>query len=426
MKELILTYEGCDDTKDPKIPIQPFVIRAIVKEPRLELNIIAPRIISHDEIFDITMRVENIGEGEAFGIVIGVPIDRKFIISGYSSMAHFSLPGKTAKDLKITVKAPHKGSLKIGSPRLSYADVEGNFFESEIRPVEISMAEIRPRKRPLPTSIAEIGIIKKRWLVVRKIGGGAYADTYVVRNRATHERMVLKLINPALTKDAVLLHHFAEEAAMAAGLHHPNLMAVYDFDFLYSKGARYPYVVTEFIGGRTLQEALQSEQIALPSVCHVLADISKALDYLHKRRLVHGDIKPSNIISDTSSKLWKLADFGLSSQWMTSFQCTPYYSSPEAISASSLTPESDIYSLGCVLKEMLTGSPKGNLSQIRKEHLEYNRWVAMRLGNLAERMTSQKLSERPNAVEVYVEATITWPIQHVGYLGSRNPGTYKV
>ncbi len=187
------------------------------------------------------------------------------------------------------------------------------------------------------------------------------ADVYRARDELLGREVAVKVLSERFARDRSFVERFRREAQAAANLSHPNIVSLYDYG---SDGDTY-FIVMEFIDGRSLAEVITDEGPLLPErAAEVASDVAKALDRAHTAGLVHRDIKPSNIML-TSSGQTKVTDFGIvralggeAEQTMTQTGMvigTAAYLSPEQAQGSPVDARSDVYSLGCVLYEMLTG-----------------------------------------------------------------------
>jgi serine/threonine protein kinase len=207
-----------------------------------------------------------------------------------------------------------------------------------------------------------------RYDVGQVIGRGGMAEVYEGTDRRLNRRVAIKVLRPDLARDPMFQERFRREAQSAAGLNHPNIVAIYDTgeDILTDNGnhVSIPYIVMEYVEGLTLRQALNNGPRLLPErALEVIAGVLAALDYAHRHGIVHRDIKPANIMIDTNGDA-KVMDFGIAramSDAATSVTATSavmgtaQYLSPEQARGELVDARSDIYSSGCVLYELLTG-----------------------------------------------------------------------
>lgn len=202
-----------------------------------------------------------------------------------------------------------------------------------------------------------------RYAVIERVGTGGMAEVYRARDDLLGREVAIKVLHDRYSRDRAFVERFRREAQAAANLSHPNIVALYD----YGADEDTYYIVMEFIEGRSLSEIITAEGALLPErAADIASDVAKALDRAHANGLVHRDVKPGNIMI-TSSGQTKVTDFGIAralsgdgEQTMTQTGMvigTAAYLSPEQAQGNTIDGRSDVYSLGIVLYEMLTGKP---------------------------------------------------------------------
>ena len=197
-----------------------------------------------------------------------------------------------------------------------------------------------------------------QYQIVAPLGEGGMAAVYKAYQPAMERHVAVKVLPWHMSSSEEFLARFRREARMLAQLQHPHILPVFD----YGEADGYPYIVMPFLSSGTLAELLRKQRLPLAQVCRILTQIGDALSYAHTRGMIHRDIKPSNILIDERGNCL-LTDFGLArmaevSTNLTSsgaIMGTPAYMSPEQGSGSDIDHRSDIYSLGIVLYEMVTG-----------------------------------------------------------------------
>jgi serine/threonine protein kinase len=200
----------------------------------------------------------------------------------------------------------------------------------------------------------------------RELGGGGMAKVYVADDPALGRRVVVKVLAPDLAA-GVDIDRFKREIQVAGSLHHPRIVPVLSAG---QSGDELLYYTMPFIEGESLRALIDRErQLSLDQALAITRDVADALEYAHAQNIVHRDIKPDNILIERDSGRAVVTDFGIaraieraadiSTVTSTGFTLgTPTYMSPEQAGAEKeIDGRSDIYSLGCVLYEMLAGTP---------------------------------------------------------------------
>ncbi|MGH2834725.1 MAG: Stk1 family PASTA domain-containing Ser/Thr kinase [Solirubrobacteraceae bacterium] len=200
-------------------------------------------------------------------------------------------------------------------------------------------------------------VVDGRYRVISKLGSGGMADVYLAQDTLLGRQVALKLLHHRFSGDQEFVERFRREASSAAGLSHPNVVSVYDrgeWDDTY-------YIAMEYLPGRSLKAVLREHGPLSPEdAIDITIQILLALRFAHKRGIIHRDIKPHNVILDGEGRA-KVTDFGIaragaSDMTMTgSIMGTAQYLSPEQAQGYAVSEASDIYAVGVVLYELLTG-----------------------------------------------------------------------
>ena len=201
-------------------------------------------------------------------------------------------------------------------------------------------------------------LLGNRYEIIEKVGNGGMATVYKAKCHVLNRFVAVKVLREEFTTDEEFVKRFNTEAQAAASLTHPNIVSVYDVG---SEGDLH-YIVMELIKGKTLKEIINEDgKLAWKWSVNVAIQIASALETAHKNHIVHRDIKPHNIII-TEDGIAKVTDFGIakavSNSTITAFGSTigsVHYFSPEHARGGFTDPKSDLYSLGVVLYEMVTG-----------------------------------------------------------------------
>jgi eukaryotic-like serine/threonine-protein kinase len=198
------------------------------------------------------------------------------------------------------------------------------------------------------------------------VGKGGMAEVFRARDIRLDRIVGVKTLRNDLARDQTFQARFRREAQSAASLNHPSIVAVYDTGEDVMNGTPVPYIVMEFVDGRTLRDLLRDDRRLLPERAAEITDgVLRALDYSHRNGIVHRDIKPGNVMLTRSGEV-KVMDFGIaravSDSQMTMTQTaqvigTAQYLSPEQARGERVDARSDLYSTGCLLYELLTGRP---------------------------------------------------------------------
>ncbi len=218
--------------------------------------------------------------------------------------------------------------------------------------------------------------------LARPLGTGGMAVVYKGKDTRTRRDVALKTLRPEYRRDHESRARFRREARTMAFLTHPNVARVFD---LYEDDEA-PWVVIEFVPGQSIKQLIAAKGVfAVEETALILEQAARALDHLHARGLVHLDVKPQNLIR-TPEGLVKLIDFGLAQQSGAPQEMiggsafgTAAYLAPEQALGDAVTPATDVYSLSCVVYEMLTGSPPfetAGIDEVKNDiiraHLETN------------------------------------------------------
>jgi CHASE2 domain-containing sensor protein/predicted Ser/Thr protein kinase len=213
---------------------------------------------------------------------------------------------------------------------------------------------------PVPGGPVMVGSRFGRYEVERHLGRGGMGDVYVVRDTIINRKGALKTIRPdtELTPHQVIevRQRFYREAQTAGRLTHPNIVTVYDVGEEYGMS----YIVMEFVEGETLTQWMKKQRLSVAQIKHVIYHAAMGLDYAHENGVFHRDVKPDNIMISKTG-LVKVMDFGIariveSDLTKTgSVIGTPAYMSPEQVGGEKIDHRSDIFSLGVILYELLTG-----------------------------------------------------------------------
>lgn len=258
------------------------------------------------------------------------------------SLINYHSPPKMARILEAMSS---DGTIQFVTDQLSDEDMDG---------------------QPLTTTKLRL---PEHYQLVSRISIGGMGAIYKGRHKGTNAMVAIKILHPHVAAKENNLQRFEREAQAASKLKHPNLVVVHDYGVTPDE---VPYLVMELIEGKTLREEFGKGGLAPQRFFAIFQQVCDALDHAHRKGVIHRDIKPSNILltrSDEGNDFVKVVDFGIAkvvaSQDLGSQELTqtgdligsPLYMSPEQCMGEVLDARTDIYSLGCVMYEAITGQP---------------------------------------------------------------------
>lgn len=271
---------------------------------------------------------------------------------------------------------PGDSDIDVGEP------IEREGRETLLPPVTRSMlsaksvlgAEI-PSLADRPRGAGPGDVIGERYIVDGQLGRGGMGRVLRVRHQALGKVFALKLIKSTIATNPKIREMFYREARLASALTHDNICSIVDF----GQDAQFGlFMVMELLDGQTVHAKLKSGKLSPKVACDIMWQVADAVRFIHSRQILHGDIKTENIFlvrTTAQRRLVKLLDFGLARPDLgrtEGMDGTPEYIAPERIDGSPASPASDIYALGIVFFELLTGRMPfaGDLKAILRQHRE--------------------------------------------------------
>jgi serine/threonine protein kinase len=245
------------------------------------------------------------------------------------------------------------------------ADVTGMLCPACQRtPTGIAPLPATPPAAPASApSAAQIAEFFPQLEIYELLGFGGMGMVYKARQLNLDRLVALKILAPELSSQPAFAERFSREAKALARLHHSNIVSVYDF----GRAGPYYYFLMEYVDGVDLHTVIQRKELKPEEALRIVVEVCRALQYAHEEGIIHRDIKPANILLDTKGRV-KMADFGLAKlagsegrrlpaiTLATGMMGTPQYMAPEQIERpSEVDRRADLYSVGVVLYEMLTG-----------------------------------------------------------------------
>jgi tRNA A-37 threonylcarbamoyl transferase component Bud32 len=256
--------------------------------------------------------------------------------------------------------------------------------------------------------MSEPAIFNNRYQILGKIGEGGLAEVYRAQDVALGRLVAVKALRREYVVDPAFLVRFHREAQSAAKLTHPNIVAVHDF----GQDLGRPYIVMEYVAGRDLRTILQQAgPLSVNQAVDIAVQVCAAVGYAHRAGLVHGDMKPGNILITPDGQA-EVVDFGLARALGESAMDddgelvwgTPAYFAPEQAAGDRVLPATDVYAIGVIMYEMLSGRLpfSGSDSEIARKHLyeaptpvdQINPRIPSRLARIIDTAMSKQPDER--------------------------------
>ena len=270
-----------------------------------------------------------------------------------------------------------------------------------------------------------VGItLKNRYRVDDFLGRGGMAEVYRVYDKQRNVPLAMKLLREDLAEDRVFMRRFAREAQNLTRLQHPNIVRCYGME----QEGRLVYMLMDFIEGSTLRAQISDYGRPMPfrQVLEILRPVCSALDYAHQMGVVHCDVKSANIMINRSGIVF-LTDFGVARSLDTATSTmvgigTPAYMAPEMILGKDPTPQTDIYALGILLYEMLTGGERpftGERAAITGTTADKVRWEHIKL-------EPTPISKYNSTISPELEAAINTAINKKAQLRYRNAQEFLI
>jgi serine/threonine protein kinase len=271
--------------------------------------------------------------------------------------------------------------------------------------------------------------------IIQCLGRGGMGVVYKARQKSLNRLVALKLLAPERSEDAKFAARFEKEALALAALNHPHIVTIHDF----GQAGGYFYLLMEYVDGVNLRQAMEAERFTPEQALAIVPPVCEALQYAHEHGIVHRDIKPENLLLDKAGRV-KIADFGIAKMIGTTPEKggeslsqpfgTPAYAAPEQRDdTSQVDHRADIYSLGVILYELLTGElPKDKLEPPSKRVQ-----IDVRLDEIVLRALEVKpelrfatAAEFRNQLAVAVTARPDITVQETSRTASSRPGRWLV
>lgn len=400
--------------------IPSFEVQVTTPQPKLKVEFIYPEVIDQKRVFPLTLKISNVGDGDAKNVTFTLPIDHKYIQSGIVDCNIPKLKSNQTEELIVRLQAPERDVLEVPDLNVEYDDNEDNTIAQKVFGAVIPIRASKTAEKPVVrdefsklqwpfTQNARVG---GQYDIVEEIGEGGFAKVYRVRRLKFNEEWALKALKLDYVTVPSVEESFVEEARISQKLREDHIVGVQYVDVQCVGDVEFPYIIMEYIRGGTLKDKLK-EPLDLMTCAEIMKDMCSALLYAHQQGVIHFDVKPSNIFYDDDKQFWKLGDFGLAKYITTSNNISPRgslpYMAPE-VKQRRGTSKSDIYSLGRVCAEILTGSPDGDVSKADKSYPREAQQKVREFTGIVQKMLNPNPAERPTIVEiqkVFLKST-TW------------------
>src|SRR4051812_37610596 len=204
--------------------------------------------------------------------------------------------------------------------------------------------------------LAQDTVVAERYRLLGRLGSGGMADVWCAEDSLLNRRVALKFLHPRFAQDEQFVERFRREASAAAGLQHPNVVGVFDRGVV--DGSH--YIAMEYVEGASLKDLIQ-RGLSVPEAVEIVRQVLAGVKYAHERGIIHRDLKPQNVLVDGEGRA-RVTDFGIARAGVSeitqtgSVLGTAQYLSPEQAQGLPVTAASDIYSIGVMLYEALTGT----------------------------------------------------------------------
>lgn len=211
-------------------------------------------------------------------------------------------------------------------------------------------------------------VLAERYKILEIIGRGGMGVVYKARHELMERVVAIKMMLPQFVSDDTSLERFRREAKAASRISHPNIIAIHDYGFAPESGT--PYIVMDYLEGQSLSDTIKKDgQLGVTRTVNIFSQVCEALEHAHRLGILHRDMKPGNImlVNESERDFVKVVDFGVAKMCLSEDDehqrltgtgeifGSPVYMSPEQCNGDELTPATDVYALGCVLYETLTG-----------------------------------------------------------------------
>ena len=333
------------------------------KEVRLEAINALARLVNEQSVEGVRSRLEVIGAVVADPTISHAAvraveeIDSRFASGVASAAGARAVAGGGAGAARIAEPAR---TLLVDRP-----DIEG-LLKPQPESQRLDISQLKPGE-----------VLEGRYKYVQKIGKGAFGTVLLMEDTVVDERLILKFLNPNVSQDEEMMKRFVHELRYSRKITHRNVIRIYDFLLIRGNYA----ISMEYFPSHTLGNEVNEKPLPLPKAVRYAIDICTGMTVAHQQGIIHRDLKPANVLIDETGLL-KIVDFGVAAaQLEGDTQLTktgyvigsPKYMAPEQILGKKVDERADIYSLGVILYEMVTGEPpyhRGDHMAVMYQHVQ--------------------------------------------------------
>ena len=324
------------------------------KEIRLEAITALTRLVNEQSAEGVRARLEVIGA-----------------VSSDHTVSHAALRAVEDLDSRFSsgAVAVAAGAARMAEPArtllVDRPDIEG-LLKPQPESQRLDISQLKPGE-----------VLEGRYKYVQKIGKGAFGTVLLMEDTVVDERLILKFLNPNVSQDEEMMKRFVHELRYSRKITHHNVIRIYDFLFIRGNYA----ISMEYFPSHTLGNEVNEKPLPLAKAVRYATDICTGMAVAHQQGIIHRDLKPANVLIDETG-LVKIVDFGVAAaQLEGDTQLTktgyvigsPKYMAPEQILGKKVDERADIYSLGVILYEMLTGEPpyhRGDHMAVMYQHVQ--------------------------------------------------------
>jgi serine/threonine-protein kinase len=324
------------------------------KEVRLEAITALTRLVDDRTSDAVRARLESVG-----AVVTDATISHAALRAVEDLDSRFSSTAVAVRDDAARMAEPARTLL------VERVDIEGMMRQSRAQ-ARLDISTLKPGD-----------VLEGRYRYVQKIGKGAFGTVLLMEDTVVDERLILKFLNPNVSQDEEMMKRFVHELRYSRKITHRNVIRIYDF-----LSIRGNYAISmEYFPSHTLGNEVNEKPLPMPKAVRYATDVATGMAVAHQSGIIHRDLKPANVLIDDAG-LVKIVDFGVAAaQHQGDTQLTktgyvigsPKYMAPEQILGKKVDERADIYSLGVILYEMLTGEPpyhRGDHMAVMYQHVQ--------------------------------------------------------